>query len=98
MIGAGDRVTVVSVPAGLRDHRAMETRTLFVCGTSDRTYVGAKYTTPKDQAGKGNIAELAKGFAPKMAHARFVGVPNVGHVPHLEAPPMFTSPVLDFLR
>ena len=77
---------------------SLETRTLFVCGTSDRTYVGAKYIDPKDQAGKGNIAELAKGFAAKMAHARFVGVPNVGHVPHLEAPLLFTSPVLEFLR
>jgi hypothetical protein len=29
VIGAGDRVTVVSVPAGLRDHRQSQTRTLF---------------------------------------------------------------------
>jgi pimeloyl-ACP methyl ester carboxylesterase len=76
---------------------ALQTRTLFVCGTSDRTYVGAKYTEPKDQAAKGNIAELAKGFVGKMPHGRFVGVPNVGHVPHLEAPSEFASAVLEFL-
>jgi pimeloyl-ACP methyl ester carboxylesterase len=75
----------------------LATRTLFVCGTSDRTYVGAKYTAPEEQPAKGNIAELAKGFAGRMAHARFVGVPNVGHVPHLESPTAFTSAVTDFL-
>jgi pimeloyl-ACP methyl ester carboxylesterase len=72
-------------------------RTLFVCGIADRTYVGAKYTAPKDQAAKVNIAELAKGFAGRMAHGRFVGVPNVGHVPHLEAPSAFTAATLEFL-
>ncbi|WP_293001595.1 alpha/beta hydrolase [Mycobacterium sp.] len=77
---------------------ALATRTLFVCGTSDRTYVGAKYTAPNDQAAKGNIAELAKGFAATMAHARFVGVPNTGHVPHLEKPSVFNTAVLNFLK
>jgi len=76
---------------------ALPTRTLFVCGTSDRTYVGAKYTAAEDQPAKGNIAALAKGFAGAMAQARFVGVPNVGHVPHLERPDAFMSAVLEFL-
>ena len=77
---------------------SVTTPTLFVCGLSDRTYVGAKYTAPKDQAAKGNIAELAKGFAARMPDARFVGVPNTGHVPHLESPATFNSAVLDFLH
>ena len=76
---------------------SLGTRTLFICGTSDRTYVGAKYTAPKDQSTKGNIAEMAESFAGKMAHARFVGVPDVGHVPHLEAPFAFTSSLFEFL-
>jgi pimeloyl-ACP methyl ester carboxylesterase len=76
---------------------ALQTRTQFICGTSDRTYVGAKYTAPKDQAAKGNIAEMAESFAGKMAHARFVGVPDVGHVPHLEAPSAFIAAVFEFL-
>src|ERR1700684_752889 len=42
---------------------SLPTPTLFVCGLSDRTYVGAKYTAPKDQGVKGNITELATGFA-----------------------------------
>jgi pimeloyl-ACP methyl ester carboxylesterase len=77
---------------------SLPTPTLFVCGLSDRTYVGAKYTAPKDQGAKGNIAEMAKGFAARMPNARFVGVPNTGHVPHLETPSAFNSAVLDFLR
>jgi pimeloyl-ACP methyl ester carboxylesterase len=77
---------------------SLATPTLFVCGLSDRTYVGAKYTAPQDQGSKGNIAELAKGFAARMANARFVGVPVTGHVPHLESPAAFSSAVIEFLR
>jgi pimeloyl-ACP methyl ester carboxylesterase len=77
---------------------SLPTPTLFVCGLSDRTYVGAKYTAPKDQGSKGNIAEMAKQFAAKMADARFVGVPDTGHVPHLESPVAFSSALLEFLR
>jgi pimeloyl-ACP methyl ester carboxylesterase len=77
---------------------SLPTPTLFVCGLSDRTYVGAKYTAPSDQGAKGNIADLAKGFAARMPNARSVGVPNTGHVPHLESPAAFSSAVLEFLR
>jgi pimeloyl-ACP methyl ester carboxylesterase len=76
---------------------SLATPTMFVCGTSDRTYVGAKYVAPQDQGAKGNIAELAKGFAAKMPKGRFVGVPDTGHVPHLESPAAFNSAMLDFL-
>jgi pimeloyl-ACP methyl ester carboxylesterase len=74
------------------------TPTLFVCGLSDRTYVGAKYTVPQYRETKGDISQLAKGFAAKMARANFVGVPNTGHVPHLETPAAFTSALLAFLQ
>ncbi len=77
---------------------SLPTPTLFVCGLSDHTYVGAKYTAPQDQGAKGNIADMAKGFAAKMPKARFVGVANTGHVPHLESPDTFNSAVLEFLR
>lgn len=76
---------------------ALATPTLFVCGLTDRTYVGAKYLAPKDQGGKGNIAEMAKGFAAKMPKGHFVGVPNTGHVPHLESPDAFNTAMLQFL-
>jgi pimeloyl-ACP methyl ester carboxylesterase len=77
---------------------SLPTPTLFVCGLSDRTYVGSKYTAPNDQGAKGNIAEMAQGFAARMPKARFVGVPNTGHVPHLESTAAFSSAVLEFLR
>ncbi|WP_108922104.1 alpha/beta fold hydrolase [Mycobacterium montefiorense] len=73
-------------------------RTLFVCGLSDRTYVGAKYTEPNHQAVKGNIAAMAQGFAARMPAARFVGLPETGHVAHLESPAAFLAPVLEFLH
>ena len=77
---------------------SLATPTLFICGLSDRTYVGAKYTAPKDQVAKGNIAALAEGFAARMPKARFMGVPDTGHVPHLESPAAFDTGVLEFLR
>ena len=77
---------------------SLATPTLFICGLSDRTYVGAKYTAPKDQVAKGNIAALAAGFAARMPKARFMGVPDTGHVPHLESPAAFGTGVLEFLR
>ena len=76
----------------------LPTRTLFICGLSDRTYVGAKYTAPERRQDKGNIGEMAKEFAARMVNARFVGVPDTGHVPHLETPAAFTSAALDFLK
>ena len=76
---------------------SLSTPTLFVCGLSDRTYVGAKYTAPADQEAKGNIADMAKGFAAKMPNAHFVGVPDTGHVPHLESPAAFSSALVEFL-
>jgi pimeloyl-ACP methyl ester carboxylesterase len=77
---------------------SLSTPTLFVCGLSDRTYVGGKYTVPAELGTKGNIAEMAKGFAAKMPNAHFVGVPDTGHVPHLESPAAFSSAVVEFLR
>jgi pimeloyl-ACP methyl ester carboxylesterase len=77
---------------------SLSTPTLFVCGLSDRTYVGAKYTAPADQGAKGNIAQMAKDFAVKMPKAHFVGVADTGHVPHLESPGAFSSAVVEFLR
>jgi pimeloyl-ACP methyl ester carboxylesterase len=82
----------VDFVAGLR------TPTLFICGLTDRTYVGAKYTLPDQRKSKGNIAELARGFAGRMAHAHFVGVPDTGHAPHLETPDAFMSAALGLLR
>ncbi|MEM6105322.1 alpha/beta hydrolase [Mycobacterium sp. 050272] len=77
---------------------SLSARTLFVCGLSDRTYVGAKYTAPNEQAAKGNIAAMAQAVAARMPAARFVGVPDTGHVPHLESPAAFSSAVLEFLH
>lgn len=47
---------------------------------------------------RGNNAELAKAWAARMPTARFVGLPNTGHVPRLESPAAFSSAVLEFLR
>ena len=77
---------------------SLPTPTLFVCGLSDRTYVGAKYAAPKDQGAEREYRRSGQGFAARMLNARLVGVPNTGHVPHLESPAAFSSAVLELLR
>ena len=45
-----------------------------------------------------DFPKLAKHVADTIPGAELVVLPNLGHVPHLEAPDMFYPPVLKFLR
>jgi pimeloyl-ACP methyl ester carboxylesterase len=72
--------------------------TLLIIGQEDHTAVG-RGSAPIDLRRKlGNVAELAKKAAAQIPGARLVEVPNVGHIPHLEAPEQFFQAVDDFLR
>ena len=72
--------------------------TLLIIGQEDHTAVG-RGRAPIDLRRKlGNVAELAKKAAAQIPGARLVEVPNVGHIPHLEAPEQFFQAVDDFLR
>jgi pimeloyl-ACP methyl ester carboxylesterase len=72
--------------------------TLLIVGQEDHTALG-KDRAPIDLRLKlGNIPELAKKAAEQIPGARLIELPNVGHVPHLEAPDAFYQAVEDFLR
>ena len=45
-----------------------------------------------------DFPKLAKNVADTIPGAELVILPNLGHVPHLEAPTVFYSPLLKFLK
>jgi len=76
----------------------VRTPALLVIGQSDRTVVGRQLVSKEILATLGNWPELGKKAAAAIPGARLVPVPDVGHIPHLEAPEKFNEAVLGFLR
>ncbi len=72
--------------------------TLLIIGQEDHTAVGRDRAPIDLQRNLGNVAELAKKAVAQIPGARLVQIPNVGHIPHLEAPEQFFQAVSDFLR
>jgi pimeloyl-ACP methyl ester carboxylesterase len=71
---------------------------LLVIGQADRTTLG-RGILPKDVlATLGRYPELGRKAAAAIPGARLVEIPEVGHVPHLEAPARFHRALLEFLR
>ncbi|GFO58450.1 hydrolase [Geomonas silvestris] len=76
----------------------VKARTLLVIGQSDRTVVG-KARLPKELLSKaGQYPELGRRTAAQIPGAKLVELPNVGHIPHLEAKERFIAELLDFLK
>ncbi len=67
--------------------------TLLVIGDQDRTAVGKAET----DAPMGDVPGLARKAAAGLPKGRVSFVPNVGHIPHLEAPEAFYKELVPFL-
>lgn len=77
---------------------ALRLPTLIVVGLQDRTVVGKKYA-PAGLVGKlGNYAELGKAAARDVPGSQLLELPDVGHIPHLEAPKVFEEALVRFLQ
>ena len=73
-------------------------KTLLVIGQSDRTVVG-KSRVPKELLPKaGQYPELGRRTARLIHQSQLVEIPNVGHIPHLEAKEKFNQELLKFLN
>jgi len=73
-------------------------KTLLVIGQADRTVVG-KARVKKDQlASVGQYPELGRKTARLISGAALVELPEVGHIPHLEAAERFHRELLAFLN
>jgi pimeloyl-ACP methyl ester carboxylesterase len=72
--------------------------TLLIIGQEDHTAFG-KDRAPIDlRLTLGNVAELARKAATQIPGAKLVEIPNVGHIPHIEAPDQFHQALEDFLK
>ncbi len=70
---------------------------LMVVGAKDRAAPLRQYAAPEAAARMGDMPGLAKAACAEVARCRLVVVPDVGHVPHLEAPEAFRREVMGFL-
>lgn len=74
------------------------TPTLLIIGTRDRTALGKPFASKKDQKTMGLYNELGKQTQAKIPNSQLVEIPNVGHLPHIEAFREFISPLIQFLK
>ena len=72
--------------------------TLLVVGLADRTTLGRGRVAEEIIKDKGQYALLGKAAAKDIPNCKLVELPNVGHIPHLEAPEEFHKALLNFLR
>ena len=72
--------------------------TLLVVGLADRTTVGRGRVPEEIIKDKGQYAILGKAAAKDIPNCKLVELPNVGHIPHLEAPEEFHKALLAFLQ
>lgn len=71
--------------------------TLLVVGLQDRTTVGRGRVPEDILKDKGQYPQLGKAAARDIPQCKLVEIPNVGHIPHLEAPGQFHEVLLNFL-
>jgi pimeloyl-ACP methyl ester carboxylesterase len=72
--------------------------TLLMIGEKDRTALGRGRVSPEVRATLGLMPELGKKAAAAIPDCRLVVIPDVGHVPHLEAPQRFNDELLRFIE
>jgi pimeloyl-ACP methyl ester carboxylesterase len=59
--------------------------------------VGKNYMNPAAAGRFGNYPALGKNAAKKIRGAQLAELPDVGHIPHLEAPSAFHRALLKFI-
>lgn len=79
------------------EFNAIPVPTLLVIGQSDRTVVGKNLAPPERLKTAGQYPVLGKAAAKDIPNSRLVELPNVGHIPHLEAPAAFHTALREFL-
>lgn len=71
---------------------------LLVIGQKDRTYLG-RGSVPEDVARTmGQYPQLGRAAARDIRQSTLIELPNVGHIPHLEAPTEFHRRLIAWLR
>ena len=76
----------------------IKSKTLLVIGQSDRTVVGKAKVKKELLSLVGQYPELGRRTAKLIANSSLIELPDVGHIPHLEAPELFHKELLKFLK
>lgn len=71
--------------------------TLLVIGQSDRTTLGRGVVSEEVLKTMGQYPQLGRAAARDIPGSKLVELPNIGHIPHLEAPRKFHQELLSFL-
>ncbi|HVP80073.1 MAG TPA: alpha/beta hydrolase [Thermodesulfobacteriota bacterium] len=75
----------------------IKSKTLLVIGQSDRTVAGKPKVKKEQLSLVGQYPELGRRTAKLITNSSLVELPDVGHIPHLEAPELFHKELLKFL-
>jgi len=76
----------------------IKSKTLLVIGQSDRTVAGKGKVKKEQLSLVGQYPELGRRTAKLIANSSLVELPEVGHIPHFEAPDAFHKELLRFLK
>ncbi len=72
--------------------------TLLIIGQRDRTAIGRATAPPELKARLGNYPELGRAALAAIPDAELVELEGIGHLPHIEAFPLFREALLEFLE
>ncbi len=73
--------------------------TLLVIGQTDRTVVGKASIKDKTVLARaGNYPSLGRKAVNQIRSSKLVGLPGVGHIPHLQVPEAFHKAVTNFIK
>ncbi len=72
--------------------------TLLIIGTRDRTALGKPLVTENVRQTLGRYDQLGKMTRDKIPNSRLVELPNIGHLPHIEAFDAFIKALIPFLE
>jgi pimeloyl-ACP methyl ester carboxylesterase len=76
----------------------IHTKTLLVIGQADRTVAGKSRVKKDLLASVGQYPELGRKTSKLISGSTLLEIPNVGHIPHLEATERFHEELLSFLN
>jgi pimeloyl-ACP methyl ester carboxylesterase len=71
--------------------------TLLIIGLKDRTALGKAAAPEEVRKTLGNYPVLGPQVSERIPDCKLVTIPDVGHLPHIQAFPQFIQPVLSFL-
>lgn len=81
----------------VHDLPRIQTPTLLVIGLRDRTALGRDSAAPAVAQTLGNYPQLGRRTQRAIAGAKLLELPNVGHLPQVEAFPAYSQGLLEFL-